>query len=479
MLTKTTSLAHQTKVIDLSKDREYFGLLMEQGTGKTHVTIATAVHLFRQGKINGVLVLAPNGVHDNWAKNEIPLHANLSEEEMRLAVWHSSDGVKKQDTFAWAIHETPDNMLLVVLANIEAVRAGRFYPAIRKFLNQRKFMLVVDESTTIKNPRAAQTKMAMKIARGAAYRRILTGTPITQGPLDIWSQCHLLSPIALPYPSYVSFRWEFAIEKEMIFGQRRFKQVVGYRNLEKLGELLKSFTFRVTKDECLDLPPKVYQTRYVELTPEQRTLYKTLVKQCLVQFESGQILTTTMAITQLLRLHQITLGYAVSDESTMHPVPCNRIPALMSLIEESTGKAIIFCRFKEDVRQVVQALTEAGRKAEAYSGDVGQHDRHESITQFQEGELEFLVATSAAARGLTLTAASNVIYYSQGFSLETRLQSEDRAHRIGQSKTVLYTDLVSRGTVDEKVLLALKAKQDIAGAVIGPKEFAQLAELTE
>lgn len=478
-LTKTESLAHQKTVIELSKDREYFGLFMEQGTGKTHVTIAHLVHLFREGKINGVLVLAPNGVHDNWAKNEIPLHANLSPDEHRVAIWHANDGVRKQDTFAWAIHETPKEQLLIVLANIEAVRAGRFIPAIRRFLDERRFMLVIDESTVIKNPKAAQTRAVMRLAKAAAYRRILTGTPVTQGPLDVWSQCHVLSPLALPYPSFTAFRWEFAIEKEMIMGQRRFKTVIGYKNLDRLAELLKPFTFRVTKAECLDLPPKVYETRYVELTSEQKNLYRTLVKQCLVQFETGQMVTTTMALTQLLRLHQITLGYVTTDEGVIHPIPSNRINVLMDLIAEMQGKTIVFCRFKEDVHRVCGALLNEGKIAQEYSGDINAHDRHEAITEFQEGDLQFLVATRAAARGLTLHAASNVVYYSQGFSLEDRLQSEDRAHRIGQTKSVLYVDLVARGTIDEKVLLALKAKQDVASMVIGPKEFAQLAELMD
>ena len=478
-LTKTESLAHQKVAIELAKDREYFGLFMEQGTGKTHVTIAHIVHLFRTGKINGVLVLAPNGVHDNWAKNEIPLHAALSEDEHRIAVWHATDGIRKQDSFAWAIHETPEERLLFVLANIEAVRAGRFLPAIKRFLDERRFMLVIDESTVIKNPKAAQTKAVMKLAQRAAFRRILTGTPVTQGPLDVWSQCFVLSPTALPYPSFTSFRWEFAIEKEMIMGQRRFKTVVGYKNLDRLGLLLKPFTYRVTKAECLDLPPKVYETRYVELTPEQKTLYRTLVKQCLVQFDTGQIVTTTMVLTQLLRLHQITLGYVTTDEGEIHPIPCNRLNVLMDLIAEMQGKTIIFCRFKEDVHRVCGALLEAGKIAEKYFGEINAHDRHEAITDFQEGDTQFLVATRAAARGLTLHAASNVVYYSQGFSLEDRLQSEDRAHRIGQTKSVLYIDLVARGTIDEKVLLALKAKQDVASMVVGPKEFAQLAELIE
>jgi SNF2 family DNA or RNA helicase len=471
-LTKTTSMPHQEKAIRLLDGRPYFGLFMEQGTGKTHVIIADAVRLFREGKINGLMVLAPNGVHDNWARNELPKHCPL-DEEMRVAVWHSSDGAKAQDYFAWAV-SAPPSCFSVVLANIEALRTPRFYAAIEQFL-KRSFMLVIDESTVIKNPQAKQTKAAFLMAQKAAYRRILTGTPVTQGPLDVWGQCHFLSPSALPYRSYVSFKAEFAIEREMIFGQRRFKTVVGYRHLERLNECLREFTFRVTKDECLDLPDKIYQTRYVELTPEQKRAYASVVQECLLMIQD-KMLTTTMVITQLLRLHQITLGYAITDDHSLVPIPCHRIAALMDEMDQNPGQAIIFCRFREDVRRVADSLSQCAEKPVyvEYHGGVGSRDREKAVADFQAGNARYFIATSAAARGLTLTAASTVIYYSQDFSLETRLQSEDRAHRIGQKKSVVYIDLVARDTVDEKIIKALQNKEDLAQKVTDPQAFATL-----
>jgi superfamily II DNA or RNA helicase len=214
-LTKTTSFKHQAEIIERSKDARYFGLFMEQGTGKSHVIIATFTHLFRTGKINGVLILAPNGVHDNWVRNEIPTHCALSPDEVILACWHGSDSTRKKRFFEYActadhgLNGPAENKLVILVANIEAVRTTAFSELLAEFIQRNKFLLVVDESTIIKNPKADQTKAVFKIAKNASYSRILTGTPITQSPLDLWAQCRVLSEDALPYPSFTAFKGMF------------------------------------------------------------------------------------------------------------------------------------------------------------------------------------------------------------------------------------------------------------------------------
>jgi len=478
-LTKTTPFKHQAEIIEETKDHVFFGLFMEQGTGKTHVTLATIQHLYNEGKIDGVLVLAPNGVHDNWARNEIPLHSALAWSP--VAVWHSSDGVKKRNLWTWACRDTAENPFVFLLANIEAVRTDEFMKSIVPFVKNRRFMLVIDESTIIKNPKAIQTKAVMKIAKLAAYRRILTGTPITQSPLDLWSQCRVLSESILPYPSYTAFKHEYAIEETMNLGTRTFQKILGYKNQSTLAALIAPFTKRILKKDCLDLPDKVYATRYVELTPEQKRIYKDLVKQCLATVGSG-VITVTSAITMMLRLHQVTLGYTTTDDGTIRPIDHNRIKVLMDLLEENTTKAIIFCRFLEDVDQVAQLLIEGDQSYDyvVYDGRVSGENREKNVNRFQNDiACRYFIATSAAAKGLTLTAAEQVIYYSQGFSLETRLQSEDRAHRIGQKKTVTYTDLVAQGTIDDKVIEALKRKTELANSVLDAASLAKLIQLEE
>lgn len=477
-LTKTTSFAHQLQVIERSKDQRYFGLFMEQGTGKTHVTIATIVHLYRTGKINGVLVLAPNGVHTNWSANELPTHCPLVEgQDMYTAVWRSNMGKKRLRQFLWVANETPDDKLAVLLANIEATRTETFIDALDTF-TFRRFLLVVDESTIIKNPKAEQTKATFRIAKNAAYTRILTGTPITQSPMDLWAQCHVLDPIALPYTSFTAFKREFAIEETVYLGPNRpqFQKIIGYRNQDKLARLIESFTYRVMKKDCLDLPEKIYQTCYVELTPEQQRIYRDLTKTCLAMIEPGMV-TVTTALTMMLRLHQVTLGYVPTDDGTMRQIEHNRIKVLKDRLEITQGKTIIFCRFTEDIKQVTAALE---HPFVTYYGETGMAVRQASIEAFQnEPECRYFVATRAAARGLTLTAAENVIYYSQGFSLEDRLQSEDRAHRIGQRKNVIYTDLVAQGTIDERIIEALRAKQELANSVLSREQLVEILSLKE
>jgi SNF2 family DNA or RNA helicase len=373
-------------------------------------------------------------------------------------------------------NDSPPDKLAILLANIEATRTEAFMDALDTFLF-RKFLLVVDESTVVKNHKAQQSKSTLRIAKNAAYTRILTGTPITQSPLDLWSQCRVLDELALPYPSFTSFKHEFAIEQTVYLGPNRpqFQKIVGYRNQEKLAKLLEGFSTRILKKDCLDLPEKIYQCRYVELTAEQKRVYKDLVKQCLAIIEPGMV-TVTSALTAMLRLHQVTLGYVKSDDGQMRPIESNRIGVLEELLEENPTKTIIFCRFLEDVRQI-SALVK--RPFVTYTGEMGPDVRSAAIESFQNDPgCGYFIATDAAARGLTLTAAEHVIYYSQGFSLETRLQSEDRAHRIGQKKHVLYTDLIAEGTIDEKIIDALHQKQELAQMIVDRKQLEQILSLT-
>lgn len=481
-LTRTKSFDHQHQVIERSKNARYFAYFMEQGTGKTHVTIAVMVHLFRQGLINGVIVLAPNGVQDNWERNEIPIHCPLVEnQDYFTASWHSSGGMKNFNRFAWVATSTPEDKLAILLANIEAVRVKSFRESIQHFQETRKFLLVIDESTTVKNPKAEQTKHCFQIAKNAAYSRILTGTPITQSPLDLWSQCRMLDEWALPYPSFTAFKHEFAIEEEVNLGPKRprFMKILGYKNQPTLARHIEPFSVRIMKKDCLDLPEKIYQTVYVELTAEQKRIYRDLTRKAMADLQPGLVAVTSI-LALLLRLQQVVMGYVPNEANEIVAVPTNRLDALDQVIEPLQGKTIIFCRFLEDVARVCERL--GGINCVRYTGLESNHERSESVRSFQEDGEEvcrFFVATKAAAKGLTLHRAQNVVYYSQDFSLEARLQSEDRAHRIGQRNNVLYIDLVSPGTVDEKINAALKQKNDLANAVLDRAQVEQLITLIE
>jgi len=271
--------------------------------------------------------------------------------------------------------------------------------------------------------------------------------------------------------SYYAFQARYAVTIERTLSSHSFKQVVGYRRLDELQEKLDKFSFRVTKDECLDLPDKLYTKREVELTPEQEKAYAQMKSMALAQFNQG-ITSTVNALTQIMRLHQIVCGHVKLDNGEIIHLPNKRIEELLSIIEESSGKAIIWANYRHDIEAIKLALSkEYGMKSVGtYYGDTDADERQRVVRDFQDpdSELRFFVGNpKTGGYGLTLTAANIVVYYSNSFDLEVRLQSEDRAHRIGQSKNVTYIDLICPGTVDEKIVKALKEKIDIASQVLG------------
>jgi SNF2 family DNA or RNA helicase len=309
------------------------------------------------------------------------------------------------------------------------------------------------------------------VARDARYRRIATGSPVTKSPLDLYSQCEFLGPECLGTPSYYAFQARYAILIERKLATHTFKQIVGYRRLDELQEKLNAFSFRVTKDECLDLPDKVYTRRDVELTAEQKKYYDQMKLMALALVD-GNLMTTNNALTQIMRLHQICCGHVKLDDGQQIDIPSNRITELMAVLEETNGKAIIWANYRRDIENIKLALQkEYGMTSVAtYYGDTDDEEREKAVEDFQNtsSDLRFFVGNPrTGGYGLTLTAAHTVIYYSNSFDLEVRLQSEDRAHRIGQTEKVTYVDLIAKDTVDEHIVKALRNKINIASQVLG------------
>jgi len=335
------------------------------------------------------------------------------------------------------------------------------------FLKTHNVLWVIDESTCVKNPKAARTKAVLRLAPLAKYRRILSGTPITQGPLDLFSQFQFLKPGSLNFTSFTAFKSYFAITESRHFGPREFKQIVGYRNIEYLKKQLSRVSSRKLKSECLDLPPKLYELVEVDPSPEQVVIYEQLRTAALVQFDQGQVVSAELAITLLGKFLQIACGHIKDDDGIVHRIPGSKAEALNNnLVQLGDKKSIIWCAFKEDVN-IIRELLPPGSFVE-YHGDTSQEDRQRAIDQFQTNPtvLYFIGNLYTGAKGITLTAAEYVHYYSNTFSLEKREQSEDRAHRIGQTKNVTYIDYVVRRTADKKVMLALKNKKDVASRVL-------------
>jgi SNF2 family DNA or RNA helicase len=331
-------------------------------------------------------------------------------------------------------------------------------------------LLAVDESTTIKSRTAARTKALTRIAKHVKYKRILTGSPITQSPLDLFSQCEFLERGCLQQASYWGFLNRYAKVQRRTLGAHSFQQVMGYQNLDELNRIIQPFSYRVRKEECLDLPDKVYVQREVEFTPEQKAAYNTMKKAAMAFLAEGQVTASTV-LSQMLRMQQICSGYVKTDEGVLVELPTNKIKALMAAIEETDGKMIIWCNFTHDLKRVAAELKAVyGEQSyRLFYGDVSTEDRTDIVNQFQDpaSPLRFFVGQPrSGGYGLTLTEAKTVIYYSNGFDLEVRLQSEDRAHRIGQTNKVTYIDIVTAQSVDSKILFALRRKLNLATEVM-------------
>ena len=464
---KTTPYAHQITALEKSWQREYYAYFMEMGTGKSKVLIDNAAMLYDQGKIDGLLIIAPKGVYKNWYEQEIPEHFPDHIEKVTV-LWQALIN-KKQDRILRTLFNTDDNLHILCM-NVEAFSTSKGVEFAAKFLSCHKTMLVVDESTTIKNREAKRSKNICKLALHSRYRRILTGSPVTKSPLDLFSQCEFLRSELLEHSSFYTFRQRYAIMRKMNFGGRSVEIPVGYRNLPELSEKLKAFSYRVLKDECLDLPPKTFMKRVIQLSPDQLKAYNQM-KQMALAYLNGKSMTTATVLTQLMRLQQITCGHFKADDGTTQEIKNNRIDELLNVLHEVKGKAVIWAHWQIDVNLIIKALEkEFGNGCCVdYFGLTPQQDRQTNIKKFQEDDkVRFFVGTpQTGGYGITLTAASTMIYYSNGYDLEKRQQSEARIDRIGQKHPMTYIDIMCENTVDERIVKSLRKKVDIATQIMG------------
>ena len=465
---KTKPYQHQLNALALSWEKPYFAYFMEMGTGKSKVLIDNIAMLYDKGKINGALIIAPKGVIGTWYKDQIPGHMP-DHVEYKAVMWQANINIKQQKKLD-TLFETGEDLHILVM-NVESFSTKKGIEFAYKFLSCHNTMMTIDESTTIKNPDAKRTKNICKLGPHAKYRRILTGSPITKSPLDLYKQCDFLAPELLGHSSYYSFRTRYAIMKTANFGGRSVQIVVGYRNLPELTDMLKAFSYRVLKDECLDLPKKTFMKRVVKLTKEQEHAYKQMSQLALAQFQ-GKLMTTATVMTQLMRLHQITCGHFTADDGTIKDLKNNRTDELSDLLNEVHGKVVIWAHYQYDVETIVERIKKehGDNSVVTYYGLTPQDQRQDNIKKFQdkEGPVKFLVGTTATGGyGITLTAASTMIYYSNGYDLEKRQQSEARIDRIGQESPMTYIDLIAENTIDDKIVLALRKKVNIASQIMG------------
>ena len=468
---KTKPYQHQHDVLMLSWDKESWAYFMEMGTGKSKVCIDNAAMLRECDEIDTFIVVAPKGVYRNWANLEIPAHMpDRVRDDSLMAIWRPTPPrALKQDLLSFM--EPAKNFRILVM-NIEALSTVKGQKFLVGVLKASRALLAIDESTAIKSPKASRTKALIKISELAKYKRILTGFPVTQSPMDLWAQCRFLDKTFLGDcgDNYFQYQYRYAVMKKQSVGTHSFNRVVGYRNLEELSGFLKNFSSRVMKEECLDLPAKIYTQRSVTLSDDQKTIYNDLKKYALAHIEDEEFMTANNVMTQLLRMQQVLSGHAKIDDGDVIDIKDNRLNELMDCLEEVEGKVIIWSRFRYDVKRITEALSKkyGPRSTVNYFGDTSDEARSTAIENFQEGDARFFVGNpQTGGYGITLTAAQTVIYFANSFDLAIRMQSEDRAHRIGQTEHVNYIDLISEGTIDEQIVKALRNKMDIASVVMG------------
>ena len=465
---KTSPYDHQREAFDASRDKENYALLMDMGTGKTKVCIDTIGNNHERRTIDLAVIIAPKGVIANWI-GEISTHLP-DRIDREVVLWKPSLTKAKRKELTDL--SQPSGKLKFLLMNIEAFSTKKGVDVAEYFVNKFKTCMVVDESTTIKNRRAKRTKSVCDVGRGAVMRRILTGSPVTKSPMDLYSQMDFLSPEILGFRSYYAFQGRHAVVQRRSMGAHSFNQILGFQRLDELTEKLQNFSYRVRKEECLDLPEKVYVRRSVELTKEQSDAYTQMKHLALARLESGELATTQNVLTQIMRLQQICLGHLTDDDGETHPIKSNRLGELLTVADEIQGKAIIWATWTQDIRAIAEALRDrfSVQAVATLHGETPDSDRQQIVETFQDrqSELRFIVGhPKTGGYGLTLTAANTVIYFSNSYDLELRLQSEDRAHRIGQKNNVTYIDLISPKTIDEKIVDALRNKIRIADTVLG------------
>ena len=459
---KTKPYQHQRDALNkgaLSKNYAYF---MEMGTGKTKVIIDNVAYLYQHKEIKEVIVIAPNSVYRNWVQ-EISDHSPITP-----YIWCWKVNKEKE-----LIRAGRSNELIYILMNVEALshKSGQLWLHQRLNLTGNVSMMVIDESTTIKSPTALRTKAICKLSTAVKYRRILTGSPVTKSPLDLYTQCAFLSKELLGFESYYTFRARYAVMQQIELGGRQILMPKYYTNLDELEMKLKTFSFRVTKDQCLDLPPKVYMQRDVHLTPEQKNIYETLKIKARATIADDTV-SFANKLVEILRLHQICNGFLKTDKGEIHTFKNNpKLKELLRILEEADGKSIIWATYVHNIESIKQTLEDLYGKDSVVSiyGKDSVDNRKLAVENFQHNDrCRFLVGNpSTGGYGLTLTAARNVIYFSNSYNLEVRKQSEDRAHRIGQKNKVNYIDLIVPNSIEMMIISALKRKVKLSAQTLG------------
>lgn len=435
-----------------------FGELFEMGCGKTLTTIAVAGALYNLGKIDRVLVVAPTSVCSVWPHDLNQFAAFPWEARVLL-------GDKRKRLKALnELKNWPFKALRIAVINYESTHRDGIFEALAAY---RPDLIVCDESQRIKNPSAAQSKALHKLGDAAPFRMILSGTPVQNNAVDLYSQYRFLDP-AVYGANFYAFKNRYCIMGG--YGQH---QIVGYRNMDELVEKEHSVAYRVTKEECLDLPQQTFINRYVQFTDAEQAIYEQLRKSSFLELETGENVTATTILTMYLRLMQLTGGFLTADEST-RPKQVNtaKLDALADIVDDyvvdAGKKLVIFARFRAEIAAIENLLRLRKIQYGSIYGDVPMEERGKIVEDFQTNPdtKVFVAQIQTAGLGITLHAASTAVFYSYDYNYANYAQALARIHRIGQRLPVTYIHLVVDGSIDEKILAALENKEDMAKTVV-------------
>lgn len=438
-----------------------FGLLFEMGCGKTLTAIAIAGAGYQMGKIDRLLIVAPTSVVAVWPK-ELKEYAKFKY-TCKTLLGEKQQRIKQIDDLL----KFPFKALKIAVINYESTWRPEILEKLKEFDAD---MVIADESQRIKTYDAAQSKAMHELGDQARYKLILSGTPVQTAAIDIWSQYRFLDKTVFG-ENFFKFRGRYAI-----MGGYGNKKIVGYRDLEGLIKKEHSIAFRVTKDEALDLPEQTFETRRIQFSPKEKSLYERLKKDSYAELDNGGHITATTVLTKLLRLQQLTGGFLVQDEAQKPQLVSRaKLDALTDIIVDyvigSGKKLVVFARFIAEVKAIIDLAAKVlpkDLKQVAIYGDVKKEDRGDIVKQFQEdpSTVLFVGQIDTAGTGITLTAADTCVYYSKNFNYATYSQSLSRIHRIGQRNCCTYIDLEIEGTIDELISSALSRKEDMAKTVV-------------
>jgi SNF2 family DNA or RNA helicase len=450
--------AHQVEAfnfaLEIFRNGKGTAFLMDMGTGKSLTTIAVIGALNAEGNVRKLLIVCPKSIVGVW-EDEFGKFADF-DYTLKLLDGATTEKVKTLQQLSRESDAT--SRCRVAVVNYES--AWRLETELTKW---KPDMIVCDESSKIKNPQAKQSKALHRLGKISRFNIILTGTPVTNSPLDFFSQYKFLDESVFG-SSFYSFRARYAV-----IGGYGGHEIVGYRNIQELVEKAHSIAFRVRLDEAVDLPPYIDETRLVELEPSARAVYDRIDKESYAELLNGEV-TTRNILTRLLRLSQCTGGFirADADERAVQisRVKLDALEDILDECSEQNKKVVVFARFVPEIEAIERLLKKRSTEYSVIHGGVT--DRAEQVERFQTDPnvKVFVGQLQTTGMGLTLTAAGVAVYYSLDYSYANCQQSRAMIHRIGQDKKTLYIHLVVKDSVDGKIMEALKQKGDTAKLLV-------------